>query len=135
MKILQVLFTIVGFAVFANAQTAVLTGRIFDANGAVIVKSKVTAVNQKGENFVAFTNEDGFYKLNLPYNKYKPTFDFKIAKYDITVEGGLTGFERFTLKGFKVVGEYNGQMQIDFALDALSSSGPITVTTKKLKLK
>ncbi len=64
MKISWILVLIVGLAVFANAQKGVLTGTVYDANGAVIVKSKVTAVNQKGEKFEATTNDEGVYSLN-----------------------------------------------------------------------
>ena len=59
MKILQNLVLIIGLAICVNAQKTTLTGTVYDANGAVIVKSKVTAVNQKGEKFEAVTNEDG----------------------------------------------------------------------------
>ena len=126
MKVLQILSLILSLAVFANAQKTVLTGNVYDAYGALIVKSKVTAVNQKGEKFEAFTNEDGAYTLNLPYNEYQPAnVGFRIAKYDLIVEAH--GFEKFTLKDFKVVGQYVDKMRLDFALDVFVNSSPIIV--------
>ena len=134
MKILQTLILIFGLAVFANAQKTNLSGTVYDANGAVIVKSKVTAVNQKGEKFETLTNEDGVYKLDLTYIPVEPGFSYKMAKYDITVEAA--GFEKFTLQNFKVTGKYTAKMQLDFALDVLVISDPVTVVfteTKKPK--
>jgi hypothetical protein len=124
-KVLQVLILILGLAVFAAAQNVsgrsgrtTLTGTVYDVYGARIVKSKISAVNQKGEKFEALTDDEGVYTLNLPYNEYKPSsVGFKIAKYDITVEAGLPGFEKYILKDFKVVGQYISKMYLDFALD------------------
>ena len=135
MKVLQILFLVLGLAVCINAQKAILTGTVFDANGAVIPKSKVTATNQKGDKYEAFTNEDGIYKLDLPYNEYKPNPNFRIAKYEISVEGGLPGFEKYTLKDFKIVGKYVLEMKLDFALDAMTYSNPITVPAENKKHK
>lgn len=117
MKFLQILVLILGLAALVNAQKAILTGTVYDANGAVIIKAKVTAVNQKGEKFEAFTNDEGIYVLTLPYKDYDSTPNFKIAKYDITVDRENFGFEKFVLKDFKFVGKFNVQMNIDFALD------------------
>lgn len=131
MKILQTLALIIGLAVFANAQKTTLSGTVYDANGAVIVKSKVTAIDQKGGKFETLTNDEGVYTLNLTYNPYEPVFSYRLAKYDITVEA--VGFEKFTLKDFKVTGKYTEKMRLDFALDVLAYSDPITVTRTENK--
>ena len=131
MKILQTLVLILGLTVFANAQKTVLSGTVYDANGAVIVKSKVTALNQKGEKFETFTNNEGVYTLNLTYIPVEPGFSYKMAKYDLTVEA--EGFEKFTLKDFNVTGKYTKKMQLDFALDVLVISDPITVVPTENK--
>jgi hypothetical protein len=133
MKILQILVLIFCLVVVANAQKAILTGSIYDPGGAVIVKSKVTAINQKGEKFEALSNEEGVYVLNLPLDKYKPILDQKITKYEIVVEG--LGFEKFVLKNFKFVGATKGQMYLDFALDVGAMIDTISVPTKKKKRK
>lgn len=111
MKFLQILVLIVGFVAFANAQKAILTGTVYDANGAVIPQAKVIAINEKGEKFETLTNETGEYILKLYFNQYG-----SIAKYDITVE--KDGFATRVLKDFRFVGFWNDQMHLDFALDA-----------------
>lgn len=131
MKLLQTLVLIFGLAVFANAQKTVLSGTVYDAVGAVIVKSKVTAVNQKGEKFETFTNGEGVYTLNLTYLPVEPGFSYKMARYEITIEAA--GFEAFTLKDFKVTGKYTTKMQLDFALDVLTLFDPITVVPTENK--
>jgi hypothetical protein len=115
MKLLQILVLILGFAVCANAQKAVLSGAVYDANGSLIVGAKVIAKNEKGEMFETVTNDEGIYVLNLPFNQYNSKADFKIAKYDITVE--QKHFEKILLKGFNFVPSYEGKMILDMALD------------------
>ena len=115
MKILQILVLMFCLVVVMNAQKAILTGSVYDSGGAVIVKSKVTAINQKGEKFEALTNEEGVYILNLLLDEYKPILDQKITKYEIVIEA--LGFEKYTLKDFKFISSSKGQMNLDFALN------------------
>jgi len=131
MKILQALVLIVSLAVLANAQKGVLTGTVYDPTGAVIVNSKVTAVNQKGQKFEAVTNAEGVYSLNLSCDEYKPILNRKTTRYEITVES--QGFEKFTLKDFKFVNSSKGQMYLDFSLDVGIFIDTIPVPTKKKK--
>jgi hypothetical protein len=64
--------------------TSKLKGTIYDANGSVVVKAKVTAVDSAGKKFVTLSNEDGEYELILPFNKYVPSARYLgEAKYDI----------------------------------------------------
>ena len=103
---------------------SILTGIVYDPVGAVIPKSIVTAVNQKGEKFETLANENGEYTLNLPF-KVNMTGSGGFSgtvKYEITVEAGMPGFEKAVLKDFRFVGAYNGKMRLDFALDVISSS-------------
>jgi hypothetical protein len=109
----------------SSNKTSILTGNVYDPMGALIVNAKVTAVNQKGEKFETHTNDEGVYTLNLPFNEYQPTFSYRIAKYDITVE--FVGFEKFILKDFKIIGGYAEKMHLDFALDVLVISDPETL--------
>lgn len=122
MKILQFLVLIFGFVVICNAQKAVLTGTVYDANGAVIVNAKVTAINQKGEKFESYTNTEGIYILNLSFNVYdtKNTKNFRISTYEIIAEA--KHFERFVLKNFKFVPAWNQKMNLDIALDVMESN-------------
>jgi len=101
---------------------SILSGSVYDANGALIIKAKVTAINEKGEKFETLTNDTGIYVLNLPFNLYdtsKSVIDFKIAKYEIIVESEY--FEKFIIKDFKFVPSYKGKMNLDFALDLLEN--------------
>ena len=112
MKVLQILVLILGLAISINSQTtdkAILSGTIYDANGAVIVGMKVTAINEKGKRFEAVTNDEGIYFLDLPFNLYDPkkSANFKITKYELTVDGINRGFEKIVLKDFKFVPSYN----------------------------
>ena len=121
MKFLQVLILMFTLLVYANAQKAVLTGAVYDAVGAVIVKAKVTAVNEKGEIFETETNDEGIYSLNLPYNNYDArtsSANFKISKYEIVVDLENRGFERRVIKDFKFIPAYTGKMFFDIALDS-----------------
>lgn len=100
---------------------AILSGTVYDANGAVIPETKVMATNEKDERFETITNDEGIYVLNLPFNLYdtRKSADFKIAKYTISVE--QKHFEKFVLKDFKFVPSTNGKMNLDIALDVDNS--------------
>ena len=123
MKILQILVLMFGFVVLVNAQKAVLSGTVYDANGAVIPATKITAINEKGERFETETNGEGVYVLNLAFNLYdtKTSSDFKIAKYEIVIDREK-GFEKFVLTDFKFVPSYKGRMNLDIALDVYNTN-------------
>jgi hypothetical protein len=117
MKILRIFILICWFVVICKAQKAVLIGTVYDANGAVIVNAKITAINQIGEKFEAFTNTEGAYILKLPFKVYysQDTSNFRISTYEIVADA--VGFERFVLKNFKFVPVWNLKMNLDIALD------------------
>ena len=124
MKFLQILVLIIGSVGFISAQTngkAVLSGTVYDANGAVIPDAVVSVTNEKGENFATLANGEGIYVLNLPFNLYdtKKT-DFRLMKYEIIVR--KEHFEKFVLKGFKFVPSTKGKMNLDIALDLDNSN-------------
>lgn len=112
-----------------KANTAILSGTVYDANGAVIPGAKVTAVNSKGEKFETRTNVSGEYILKLPFSEYDSTANFKIAKYQVTAE--RNDFVTVVLKDFRFVGAYNGKMHLDFAMDGLVVVDYFGVPTKK----
>ncbi len=123
MKVLQILILIVSLFVAVNAQNTILTGTLYDATGAVIPKEKVAAVNDKGEKFEVLTNDNGVYSLSLPFNYYdakKSSANFRIAKFEIIVNLEHRGFEKFSVKGFKLVPANSGKMNFDIALDLLN---------------
>lgn len=130
MKVLRVLFLILGLAIVATAQKSILTGSVYDAYGALIIGAKITAINEKGEKFEALTNNDGIYILNLPYNPYRPEIvDFKIAKYEIIVEKEL--LEKTTIKNFKFAPSYKGKVNLDFAMDVFVDINTIPIQIEK----
>ena len=49
-------------------QITLITGTVYDVNGAVIVNASVTATDQKNQKFETRTNDDGIYNLKLPFN-------------------------------------------------------------------
>ncbi len=113
MKILLVLVLVLSLVIVANTQ--VLTGTVYDAQGALI--PKVKAINEKGKVFETETNDEGIYSLNLPFNDFTKisSKQFKISKYEIVVECG--GFEKNILKDFKFISAYPNEMILDVSLD------------------
>jgi len=98
-----------------------LSGTLYDATGAVIPKSKVTVINERGEKFEVLTNDDGVYSLSLPFNSYDAktsSANFRIAKFEIVVDLEYRGFEKFSVRDFKFVPAYSGKMIFDIALDS-----------------
>lgn len=119
MKFLQILVLIFGFVVFTNAQKAILSGTVYDANGAVIPKTRIIATNEMDESFETLANDEGMYSLNLPFNDYssRKSPNFKIMKYEIRVNNE-NGSDKFVLKDFMFVPTSKGKMNFDIALDA-----------------
>jgi hypothetical protein len=133
MKVLQIIALIFGLTVFAAAQKSILSGIVYDANGSVIFKAKVTAINQKGERFDALTEDDGIYTLSLPFNQYAPSINFQEAKYDIVVE--MNGFKKSVTKDFVFVPSQFGKMQFDIGLEIGKIIDTISVSAKKIRKK
>lgn len=134
MKFLQISVLIFITSFFVNAQTspkAILSGNIYDENGSLIVNAKITAINEKGENFETLTNKVGMYVLNLPFNFYRSSNDFKIAKFDIAVT--KEGFEKTFIKNFKFVPSSEGKMNLDIALDVQPIVDTINIDSIKNK--
>ncbi|MFN0279271.1 MAG: carboxypeptidase-like regulatory domain-containing protein [Pyrinomonadaceae bacterium] len=98
-----------------EASTSILTGRVYDANGALVPFIKVVARNVEGKIFETTTNDDGIYKLTLPFNKYG-VGNFREAKYDIIVGPGL-GFQKSVTKDFVFIPSQFGEMHLDIALE------------------
>jgi hypothetical protein len=96
--------------------SAWLTGRVYDANGAVIVGAEVSAISDNHARHTTHTNGRGEYEFMLPYNKYDPqSYAFKEARYDIIVE--KEGFKRSVTKGFVFIPSQFGKMHLDIALE------------------
>ncbi|MBK9526932.1 MAG: carboxypeptidase regulatory-like domain-containing protein [Acidobacteria bacterium] len=120
MNFLAILLFVFAASVAVRSQadgTSILTGTVYDANGAVILRAVVTAINSKGEKFETSTDDDGVFVLRLPFHKSEATTAkrSKEAKYDIVVSSH--GFTRSITKGFVFVPSYKGRMQLDIALE------------------
>jgi len=84
MKVLLCVFLVLLATQGVAGQTTILTGRIYDANGAVIVGATVNAVDSNAQIRKSVTNESGIFELILPYQKYEPGSKFKISIYKVS---------------------------------------------------
>jgi hypothetical protein len=133
MKVLQILVLIFGLIVFANAQTtekAVLSGTVYDVNGAVIPGVNVVFVNQNGKRFETTTDKNGDYWYYLPVSKYESASGSelnetaKLIKYEIVFnDSRYSGFQKFAIKDFIL----SGKMQLDIVLEAKAAK-PTSIT-------
>src|SRR5215203_4041622 len=105
MKILQILVLIVSLTVFTNAQTVLLTGTVYDLNGAVIPGTKVTAKDKSGKTYSAIpSNDEGVYTIPLPAGVY-------------TLEFIAANFHGFTVKEYRIYKAIKGKMSLDIVLN------------------
>jgi hypothetical protein len=129
-KFLRVLVLIFGLVVFGNAQMkdrAVLTGTVYDVNGAVIPRMSVVFVNRKGERFETTTDENGDYWYYLPVSKYETISNAVgsdvpaiLDTYEITFSNSNSGFRKLVIKDFILA----GKMQLDVALEPRANPEP-----------
>jgi hypothetical protein len=85
-----------------------LTGVVYDINGAVIVDTLIVAYNKDGKKYETATNDEGVYKVELP-----------LALYVIQV--GASGFCPAQVDRFRIVNSTHGKMSLDFVLDVVES--------------
>ncbi len=104
MKVLQILVLIFGLSVFANAQKIVLSGVIYDSQGAVVVGTNVKLTNEKGESFETKSNDEGIYSINLLPEIYKVSFE-------------QSGFRKTIINNFKIVDSTYGKINHDVVLE------------------
>ena len=112
MKILQVLVLIFGLSFFANAQKVDLSGKIYDASGAVIPGIKILA-HSEGLRFEQTTNEEGLFILSLPLGIYNLEINPRTENFN--------GFQNISLKNYRVVSTDNGKLNLDFSLPTADS--------------
>ena len=105
MKILQILALIFGLGICANAQNTekifVLSGTVYDSVKAVIPATKLIAKNNDGRIFRVISNDEGVYKIELPFGKY-------------TLEFNRDGFKNYIVKNFKNLSETDEIFDVDF---------------------
>ncbi len=96
-----------------------LKGTIFDANGAVVPGTRVSAKNVAGRIFTAVSNERGEYSVELPYNRYDRARGFREAKYTITFE--QAGFAMNIVEYVFIPSQF-GSMNLEIGLVLLAPS-------------
>jgi hypothetical protein len=87
---------------------SILSGKVFDRNGAVVVGSEVTLAGDKGTRFGAVTNDEGIYRVDLPAGFYN-------------LQIRADGFSNFSLECYQVPSE--GRVNLDVTLKVNHESG------------
>ncbi len=116
MKALFICLLVSTFGLFGNAQTAVLTGTVYDAMGAVVTQVKVKAVDGGGTTFQTVTDEEGSYLLKLPYSA-NPTDSTGLKKYVVSFDKPESGFEKKIVRDFIFVSSTKGEMYLDCVIE------------------
>lgn len=89
-----------------------LTGAVYDINGAVIVNgTMVVASDGNGKKYESVTNDEGFYKIELPLAAYK-------------IKVSAPGFCPRQVEDFIIVDATHGKMSLDFVLESRASHAP-----------
>jgi hypothetical protein len=104
-----------------------LSGRVYDANGSVVMGSDVLARSRDGNDYQARTNDEGIYNIELPVGIYK-------------VEANANGFcpKRVELvfaqklvqpknRNLSVLNSVQEQKSVDFVLEMASPATPGTI--------
>jgi|GEM_PF-1827697 len=87
-----------------NEAKTMLTGVVYDINGAVVVDTLIVAYNKDGKKYETATNDEGIYKIELP-----------LALYAIQV--GASGFCPAQVDHFRIINLPHGKMSLDFVLE------------------
>lgn len=113
MKILKALFLVFCLTIFANAQKATLTGTVYDQQGAVIPGTLVKILDKNKKEYLAKSNDEGIYQIDLPANIY-------------SIEVTADGFEKFKINQYRIVLSYKGKQVFDFGLTG-KMTGVLTI--------
>lgn len=97
-----------------------LTGAVFDTNGAVIIEAKITAYRNNGKKYESKTNDEGIYTISLPFDVYK-------------IEVYSPGFCTSISEKYRIVDSTYGKMSLDFVLDVASSNSCTPIDEKQKK--
>jgi hypothetical protein len=105
MKLLQVFILIFGLAISCHSQSAILSGTVYDQQGAVIQNAEIILKDKKGKDYKAKTNDIGKYEIQLPEGIYTIVFSANL-------------FVNLKIKNHKIVSVSYGKMTLDVALKA-----------------
>src|ERR1700694_4197184 len=89
----------------------VLTGKVYDINGAVIMSSQVMAEKSAGKEYQATTNREGVYKIELPIDIYAIKVD-------------APGFCPSRVRLFRVRNSASGASSRDIVLEVADGDQP-----------
>lgn len=87
---------------------SILSGKVFDRNGAVVARSEVSLAGDKGSRFRALTNDEGIYRVELP-----------AGFYNLHIRAN--GFSTFSLECYQIPSE--GRVNLDVTLKVNNESG------------
>lgn len=87
-----------------NEPKTVLTGVVYDINGAVVVDTLIVAYKRDGKKYETATNDEGVYRIELPLALY-------------AIQAGAAGFCPAQVDGFRIVNSTHGKMSLDFVLE------------------
>jgi hypothetical protein len=100
-----------GSAPQTDDKKVILTGTVYDINGAVIPFSHVLAQNPAGKEYRVMTNTEGYYKIELPVDIYAIKVD-------------APGFCPSAVRFFRVRNSPSGAATLDVVLDVADGDRP-----------
>lgn len=103
MKYLIPLLLLLGASVSSFAQNIIVTGTLFDPNGAVVTSGQIKAVDEKGTALIGAANSEGLFEVKLIPGIY-------------ALEVSAPGFITIKQTEFLVVNSGTGKMAMDFVL-------------------
>lgn len=92
----------------STQKLSLLSGRVLDRNGAVVVGSEVSMSGYKSGRFSTVTNDEGIYRIDLPAGFYG-------------LEIRANGFSTFSLECYQIPSE--GRVNLDVTLKVNEESG------------
>lgn len=92
----------------STRSVSILSGKVFDRNGAVVVGSKVSLAGDNGTRVGAVTNDEGIYHVDLPAGFYN-------------LQIRANGFSTFSLECYQVPSD--GRVNLDVTLKVNGESG------------
>jgi hypothetical protein len=92
----------------ANEPKTMLTGVVYDINGAVVVDTLIVALDKEGKKYRTATDSEGVYKIELPLTLY-------------VVQVSAPGFCPTQADDLRIVNSTHGKMSLDFVLEVAES--------------
>ena len=110
-------------------QKIMLSGRVYDTNGSLVMGSEVLARSAEGKEYQGRRNTEGIYKMELPLGVYKIEANaegFCPKRVELSFGQGVV--ERKN-RNFRVRNSGQGENTVDFVLEVASPVTPESVGT------